>query len=344
MVNVKIPKVSIIILNWNGNENTKTCIKSLLTISFKNIEIIVVDNGSTDGSINFLRMLTFKNKLIRVVENKKNLGYAQGNNIGYKHARGKYILFLNNDTIVDKFFLEPLLAVLESDENIAAVQPLILNYPKIRIIDSIGSYFINSGFLYHFGHNKKTKAKYEKESEIFSMKGACMLIKKSMIDKIGLFDQEYFAYFEETDLCQRIWLAGGKINYIPQSKIYHMGGETAKQLKSSLIQYHSYKNRIYTYLKNFELITLVKLLPIHLIYCFIISIVYLLTFKFDLTFAILKAVFWNIVNIRKIYIKRLKINKLRKIHDNVYLPNLSRRVGLNYYYHLFSTSLAGYKE
>lgn len=334
-------KVSIIVLNHNGYQMTKDCLKSLLNVNYNNIEIIIIDNGSSDNSAKLL-LKDFPN--IKIIRNKINRGYAEGNNIGFRAASGDLICFLNNDTLVEKNFISPLIDVLISSEKIGAVQPKIMNYPQIKVIDSIGSYFINSGFLYHYGHNKKIAKKYQNSSDIFSMKGACMLFKREVIDKVGLFEDSYFAYFEETDLCHRSILAGYKIKYVPESVIFHIGGNTASKLPISFIQFHSYKNRIYTYLKNFEPITLLKILPIHLLFCLLISLVYLFSLKLSLSFAVIKAIFWNFYHIRLIKQKRDSIKKIRVLRDQDYLPSLTRKVSFSYYYHLFSTSLAGYED
>ncbi len=336
-----LPKVSIIVLNYNEPKLSIDCLESLQKLTYKNYEIILVDNGST---VDITKEIKRRFPDVITLRNKENEGYAEGNNIGYKAATGEYVLLLNNDAIVDKFFLQPLVKVLQKDINVAAVQPKILQYPRKDYIDSVGSYLIYSGFLYHFGHNKKDEEKYDKQTEIFSMKGACMLLRKSVIDTIGLFDKDYFAYFEETDMCQRIWLAGYKILYVPTSKIYHIGGQTSKKLKSTFVQYNSYKNRIYTYCKNFEIPTLMQVLPLHLFLCEVVTVMYLVTGKFSLALTIQKAILWNITNIAKIMQERKKIKVLRKISDSEYLEKVTKKVRLSYYYHLFATSLSGYND
>jgi GT2 family glycosyltransferase len=259
-------------------------------------------------------------------------------------AKGELILFLNNDTIVDKNFLIPLIDKLISDKSIAAVQPKILCYPQIEIIDSVGSYFLNTGFLYHYGHNKYDQKKYNVQSEIFSMKGACMLFKKSVLNEIGMFDNKYFAYFEETDLCHRAWLAGYKIMYVPASKIYHKGGQTAKFLPDALLEYHANKNRLYTYMKNFEFSYLIKIIPLHIFFLELSACVYLILLKFSLFLTIQRAIWWNIKNIHTLRIDRREIQKIKKTSNSIFLPHLTKKVGLTYYYHLLATALAGYKD
>lgn len=340
--NKKFSLVSIIIVVWNGLEDIKDCLNSLKKITYKYFEIIIVDNGSHDGSLEYFEKARKSFKNFSIIKNRKNLGYAEGNNIGFKEAKGDLILLLNNDTIVEPDFLDVLVKEIQSNKKIAGVQPKILSFPEKNIIDSVGSYFIFSGFLYHYGHNKKDNEKFNKKSKIFSMKGACMLFRKEAIDKVGLFDNSYFAYFEETDLCLRLWIAGYKIYYIPASKIYHKGGKTAVKLNNAFIQYNSYKNRIYTYLKNFQAKTLLRIMPIHIILCELSSLLYLFTFKFSIFLAIQRGIIWNIVNFNKIINDRKKIKELRCVDDNKFLPGLSRKVRLDYYYHLFVTSLVGY--
>lgn len=335
------PKISIIILNYNGSAITLKCLESLSKIAYKNVETIVVDNGSSDNSKENIQR-TFPE--VKIIRNLTNTGYAEGNNIGYRAAKGELILFLNNDTLVEKNFLKPLVKALLSNKKQGAVQPKIMNFPHAQIIDSIGSYITSTGFLYHFGHNKKDEKKYNFSEEIFSMKGACMLFKKEVLEKTGLFDHNYFAYFEETDLCQRVWLAGYRISYIPDSRIFHIGGETSKKMNYSFINYHSYKNRIYTYLKNFEVITILKILPLHIFLCMIAILIYIFTFRFEMAFSIFRAILWNIIQIQKLLYDRQKIAELRRVSDNDYLPQLLRKVRPSYFYHLFATALAGYRD
>ena len=336
--------VSIIIINWNNLPDLKECLNSIRKISDEDYEIVIVDNGSTDGSISYLKKQKANFANFKLIQNETNLGFAEGNNIGFKKATGDLILFLNNDTIVDKNFLTPLISILKSAPEIGAVQPKILNYPKKEIIDSVGSYLLPTGFLYHLGHNRQDTGRFNEASEIFSMKGACMLFKREVIAKTGLFDKSYFAYFEETDLCHRVWLSGYKILFLPSSSIYHKGGQTAKNIQASFIQFHSYKNRIFTYLKNLEPGNAFKILLLHLLFCEIITLVYFFTLQFAMAYAIQKAIFWNLRNWKKIAGERRKIAKLRKVSDEEILPKISRTVKFSYYYHLFATSLAGYEE
>jgi len=338
----QMPLVSIIIVNWNGRKLLEECLASVFAQKTAvTYECIVVDNGSTDRSV---LSISRKYPRVRIIKNDKNVGFAEGNNIGCTQARGTYILFLNNDAIVTKGFLSPLVSILKKNPHIGAVQPKIVQYPDTTLIDSVGSYFLPTGFLYHFGHNKKNNPKYEIASDIFSMKGACMLIRHDVLDRVGIFGNEYFAYFEETDLCHRIWLAGYRIQYVPDSVIYHIGGKTSLTLPSEYIQYHSYKNRIYTYLGNFEIMSLVRILPLHIALCLVISCLYVVTGKFRLGIAIINAILWNLIHISAIFNKRKIMKNIRVKKDSEYLPHITRTVRPSYYAHLFLTSLKGYED
>lgn len=327
--------VSIIIVNWNGKKFLKKCFSSLEKINYPNYEIILVDNGSTDGSVEYIK----KNfPQVKIIQNKENLGFAEANNIGYQQAKGKYILLLNNDTEVTPDFLNRLVTVLKSDEKIGVVQPKILLSSQPSKIETVGSYLTSTGFLYHFGWEKDAKKpKYNLRQEIFSARGACMLIKKEVVEKVGLFDKDFFAYFEETDFCWRTWLAGYKIIYVPNSVICHKGGGTASRISLPFIDYHSFKNRICTLIKNLELKNLLKILPLHLLLCLGISFFFFLKGELKHGFAILRGIGWNIKNLRKNWQKRRIVQRqIRKIPDKELLPKIKRKVRPPYYYYLLA--------
>ncbi len=339
------PLVSILIVNWNSKENLKDCLSSLFKISYQNYEVVMVDNGSVDGSVEFVEKEYPK---VKIVESKENLGFAGGNDFGIKHCHGKYVLFLNNDTIVTKNFLNELVDFIEKDEDLAIVQPTILFHrPGLNLdkkINSVGSFLLKSGFLHHLDYGKEYKASSYKESyEIFTAYGACFLVRKKVIDEVGLFDSDYFAYFEETDFCHRVWMSGYKIKIITNPIIYHKGGSTSEKLPSAFIQYHSFKNRLYTYLKNFEMKNIIRIFIPHLIICEISTFLYLLIGRPGYAIAIQKAIFWNLFNFKKMVKERRRIQRsIRKVKDDEFIPMLTRKVSLKYYYYLSSGNLENY--
>jgi GT2 family glycosyltransferase len=325
--------VSIIIINWNGKNHLKKCFDSLEKLDYPNFEIILVDNNSSDESVEF----TKKNyPRFKIIQNKRNLGFAKANNIGFKEAKGKYILLLNNDTKVTTELLSKLVNAIKKDRRIGIIQPKIIFMGSGKL-QAGGTFLTNSGFLYHFGNWKNPNdKKYNQPKEIFSANGSCMLARREVIEKIDLFDPDFFAYFEETDFCWRTLLAGWKIIYLPAAKVYHKGGETAQKLNSSFIQFHSFKNRICSIIKNLEIQNLVKILVVHLQFCNLGSLAFLVTGKFSEAWAIQKAIWWNVWHIKKTLRKRKNVQAdIRKIKDKDFIPYLKKKVRPSYYYYLF---------
>lgn len=325
------PNVSIIILTYgNGLPHVKKCLDSLAKITYHNFEIILVDNASTDNTVEIIQ----KSK-VKIIRNKKNLGFCIGNNQAAKIARGKYILFLNNDTVVTPNFLTILVSELENDKSIGVVQPKIRQLIKKDKLDACCSFLTSTGFLYHYGYSQKqSDKKYNKRLFMYSAKGACFLTRKNLMKEIGLFDDDYFAYFEDTDFCHRVWLAGYKVIYEPRAEIFHLG-EPDKEV-SPIIQFHSYKNRITTYIKNLENKTLFAILPFHILICLAISLMYLVKGKFLYSCAIISAILWNLIHFKKILSKRKFVQKkIRVMEDNILLPEIKKDVKISYYKHFF---------
>ncbi len=342
MRNIKPDLISIIIVNWNGSKYFKCLFLSLSKIKTRYpIEIIFVDNASSDNSLSKLKKLNFRTFPITIVKNTENLGFAEGNNTGIRASQGSYILFLNNDTIMQPDTVDILMRKLVSHKKIGAVQPKIMQYPHKELLDSVGSYFINTGFLYHYGYNKEDAKKYNDEANVFSLKGACMLFKKSVLDTVGYFDERYFVYFEETDLCLRTMIAGYDVAIVPQAVLFHEGGGTSGTVQPGFVLKHAYKNRIFTYLKNFEIMTLIKVLPFHIFLNFLAAFGYFATLRFKQGLAIISAVFWNVIHLNQAFAERKKIAQIRKRSDKSYLPAITKKVKWSYYLHLF-TSLKNY--
>ena len=260
------PLVSIVILNWNGRKRLGKCLASLDKTTYLSKEIVVVNNGSMDDSAIFLKK---KYPKVKVIELKKNVGYARGKNIGVAKAKGKYVLALDNDTVVTPNFLESLVDIMERDKSIGIIQPQIRSMINREVLDSVGSYLTNTGFLYHFGYLKPYKLPiYNKTLFPYSIKGAGFMIRRLDYLKLRGLDEDFKCYVEETDLCHRMWLFGKKVMYYPDSVIYHYGGGDSKLLtKDELTMFRSYRNRIMSYLKNLSIKSLLIIMPIHLVFC-----------------------------------------------------------------------------
>lgn len=216
------PLVYIIILTWNGKQDTLECLESLRKINYQNYKILIVDNASTDGTEKIVKS-KFPN--IDYIYNPENLRYAGGNNIGIDYAikqNADYILLLNNDTIVEPNFLEHLIITAESEPSIGIVGPKIFYYDRPDLIWYAGGRIEWwKGWIYHEGIRKNDMEYFNYKKETDFVTGCCLLIKKEVIKKIGKLDKTYFIYGEDVDFCIRAKKANFKVIFEPQAKIWH---------------------------------------------------------------------------------------------------------------------------
>ena len=319
----KYPLISIIIANWNGGGVYEKCLYSLSKIKYPNWELIIVDNGSSDGTTELSLNPKFKIKSSKLIKNKTNLGFAPANNQGYKASSGQYLLLLNNDTLVDPDFLDVLVAKMEAEKDLGVIQPKIRIMDNPEYLDNAGSFITRIGFLYHWGFMQKDRQEFNKEREVFTAKGACMLIRKSLVDEIGLFDSDFMSYFEESDFCWRVWLTGKRVLFYPRTQIFHKVGFTIKRLDVGVLNRHYYKNRICSLIKNLEVGNLLTILPVHLFISLGISFIFLVKGQFSSSLIIWKAIGWNIANLDKTLKKRRKVQKMRVVSDKFVFHKLS---------------------
>jgi hypothetical protein len=244
-----LPKVSIIVTNYNGREVIHDCLESLSKINYpKNrYEIIFVDNNSTDDSVSYVKR---KFPSVNLFALKKNIWFTGANNFGVKKARGDYIVFLNNDTAVDKNWLMELVKVAQSDKKIGVCGSKIVHFTNPKFIQYAGAYLdiLGSPFTRKF---QERDTRLEKNSiEVFYAPGMSLLIKREVLEKLKYcFDPSFLAYFEEIDLCWRVKLLGYKVMYVPTSRVLHRGSFTFKRQWSETQLLH-YRNKILTFKKN----------------------------------------------------------------------------------------------
>jgi len=325
--------ISIIIVNWNGIRYLPGCFQSIEKQDWKEYEIIFVDNASTDSSVLWVKKHYPKTIIIL---NQKNVGFSHANNIGYKKAKGDYILFLNNDTSVSASFITELVKTVESDETIGGAQSKILLMDKPDTLDSVGAFLTPTGFLYHYGFGKKDSNRFDKQINLYTAKGACMLFKKEVLNVVAVygnvFDPLYFAYFEETDLCHRIWLAGYRIVYAYQSCIYHKMGATSSLMDNSFIQFHSFKNRIHSYIKNLDSFHAFLIIPFHVLLSLCFAWYSVLRGNIRLWIAVHKSIWWNIQRLSDTLESRNYIQvHIRRRRDHVFFPKIMKYPGIRYY-------------
>jgi len=301
------PLVSIVIVTYNSSEYIKVCLESLLAITYKPHEIVVMDNSSTDNTKDILSKYEGKINIF----SSKNVGFAEGVNKAVRKAEGKYVFLINPDTKVSQGFLQPLVAVMEANNKVAACQPLIYLMKKKKTINLTGKTTQYLGFDWIKDYKEKI---VPERHEISSFSGSGVMIRKSIFSKCGGFDPIYFMYHEDTDLSWKFRLLGYKLLFIPESVIYHdykyIPKESYHPLKNKLKYYE--RNRLTTIIKNYQTKTLMLLSPI------------IITIEFAmLAFSILQGWFLQklqgyghiIKNARKIRASRLFIQKKRVVSD-----------------------------
>jgi GT2 family glycosyltransferase len=252
MTKIPGPLISAIVLNYNGEKIIRVCLASLLNQTYKNMEIIVVDNASSDGSLD-----TVKQEFpgVRLIVNKTNLGFGGGNNVGIAAAKGEFILILNNDTRLDEACVEELVKSISKDEKYGACASKILLEHEKDLLDVAGIAVCLDGLSIGRGR-LENKDIYNTEEEVFFASDCACLYRKEMLDDIRLpnecYDEDFFAYADETDLGWRARLAGWKCIYNPKAIVYHCHSAVAgtySAFKAFLVE----RNRIWVAVKNFPL-------------------------------------------------------------------------------------------
>lgn len=309
---VKCPFVSIIIVNYNGSMYLANCLGSVLKSSYDPFEIILVDNASTDDSTSIVKEL-FKKDQIIVVWNSSNLGFAEGNNVGARYARGDYLVFLNNDTKVEPTWLKELVKVMESDVKIGAAQSKLLMLDRNGIIDSTGDFVDFYGVAMQRGLGERDLGQYENVEEVPSARGACMIVRRSVIREVGLFDPDFYMVLEDVDICWRLRLKGYKVVYVPKSVVHHKGLGTP----SSVRAYHGEKNVFLLMMKNYDTFNLMLHLFPHLIITLgEVALDIFVRRSVTLVLRKLNVLRWTLLNLRRIMRKRQIVQSLiRRVPD-----------------------------
>ncbi len=245
------PLISVIVVNWNGRHWLEGCLGSLVQQTYPNVEVVLVDNGSTDGSVEFVRHCYPQ---VRLIEAGENLGFIGGNNLALAHARGELLAFLNNDTVCDRGWLAALAAAVEPPDVAGATG-------KVYALDEPERPVFTLPLIGRYSARARWTADDYPPCDVHYLAGNNMLIKRRVIEEIGPLDADYEAYFEETDWCARMIRAGYRVVYAPAAKIWH------KELGSTSLEanrYYMERNRIRFALKNFDPPYLALFVPLYL--------------------------------------------------------------------------------
>jgi GT2 family glycosyltransferase len=307
------PLVSVIILNYNGKKFLKNCIFSTLNTDYPNFEVILVDNASTDESIEIAQYFV-KHSNFKIISLEKNMGFSKGNNIGASHASGKYLVFLNNDTVVDKNWLNELLTVIDQDPSIGAVQPKLLFLQNPSAIQSAGNFINSFGFTIPRLRLAEERTKLNCQSEIAAT-GAALMIRRDLFNHIGRFEPNFFVYYEDSDLSWRIHMAGKSILLVPSSIVYHAEGAGLGSTKLAFRINLYVRNQLFTVFKNYSLR---NGLPRVLLLCFLFfgGAIWLMIRKIsDIPIAIVKALFQFLKEFPKCWRSHLTAQLIREVDD-----------------------------
>lgn len=314
------PTVSVIVLNYNGMSFLKDCFDSLLAATYPDTELLMVDNGSTDESVSFMERHYPR---VRIIKSATNLSYSGGNNLGIRHARGQYVVLLNNDTEVTPGWLEPLLDEFGSDERIAACQPKVLDMTNRKAFEYAGA---AGGFMDRLGYPflrgrifdtvEEDTGQYQSPVDLFWTSGVAMAIRKNVLDETGLLDEDFVLHMEEIDLCWRLHLRGYRLRVRPDAVIYHYGGGTLSQEKT-VKMYYNHRNSMFMLLKNYSGGRLLWVLPLRLLLDVVLVLKSLATLDLKRLAAVAAAYGWLGLHPLLIYRKRREVQNQRKVDDQV---------------------------
>ncbi len=314
------PFMSIIITNKNACRWLDKSLSSLNKQTFKDFEIVFIDNCSTDNS---LRLVSEKYPWVRIIKSKKDLGFSGGNNLGASKAIGKYLLLLNTDTYLNTNSLLILV------NNIKKNGPYNIYQMDLRFYDqsNINGKALKLGidrFGYPIGDGK-----------FFYAEGSALAINRQLFKDLGCFDEKYFMYLEDVDLCWRARLMGVKIIFVPKAYVFHYGGGTSqtstpqkgiKYITTMNRRYHAQKNNIRSLIKNYSFLNLLWSLPISILLASGEGWIYLVKGNLTGFTTLHKAILWNIINIKSTLILRHDIQKKRVISDTEILKLCDKRV------------------
>jgi len=211
--------VSVIVVNCNGRDHLEVCLSSLLRQTLQPVEVIVVDNGSNDGSVAFVRERF--GAAIRLIANPTNPGYGAALNTGIRAARGRYLIALNNDTELDTGCVQALVEAADTYPNAGSCAPKILSFHDRNVIDNVGHLLYIDGLSRGRGRLEVDRGQYDRPEEVIGASGCAVLLRRAMLADVGLFDEDFFAYCEDTDLALRARLAGWTCRYVPAAVVYH---------------------------------------------------------------------------------------------------------------------------
>ncbi len=251
-------RVAVIIPNWNGEKFLRTCLTSLRDQSFEDFEIILADGGSTDGSVAFVRE-SFPE--VQVIALGENPGFSGSVNVGIRESRAELVALLNNDTEQDAGWLAALVRAADGHPEAGSFASKLLSFNDHRVLDGAGDALRRSGLPYRIGHGERDSGQFDAPGHVFGACAAAALYRRTMLEEIGLFDEDFFAYCEDGDLSFRAQLAGYRCFYVPDAVVYHVGGASTGGKRSATATRLGTRNSISLLAKDLPTQLVPRLLP-----------------------------------------------------------------------------------
>ena len=312
------PLVSIVNVTWNGKELLKAHLPSLKNLKYPKSEVIIVDNASTDGSVEFIRN---NYPEFKIIQNKENLGTAEGSNVAIEEAKGKYIFWVSNDMEFDPSIVDYLVKCCESDDSIGICTVKMRRFRNGRLtreIESVGANVDLFGIPVARGTSEADNGQHDYLTDVFFSFGGAMFIRKSLLEEIGGYDSDYFTLGDDIDLSWRAHLAGYRVVVEPKAFLYHCLSATLGSTHSrAQKRYLSERNTLRTLLKNYSRGYLIFILPLYLLILILEACFFMVIGKPSMSRVGIDTLIWNIKRFKGTLKKRREVQNLRKVKDGV---------------------------
>jgi len=310
------PEISIVVVSWNGRRYLEACLRAAEAQRDVRAEIVLVDNGSTDGTVDFVRAAFPRVRIVRLDENR---GFAGGSNAGAHEARGEFLAFLNNDTAPEPGWLSALRGGIDRAAGYTLVTSRIVYMHDPGVIDSAGDGLFRAGAAFKWHHGERVETA-EASVEVFGVCGAACLMPKAVFDELGGFDADFFASHEDVDLSYRARLRGYRCRYVPDAVVRHHGSATLGTI-SAFAVFHGQRNLEWMYLKNTPASLLIRTLPGHVLYNAAAAVHFA---RRGLLGTFLKAKGAAVVGLPRVMKKRAAVQRTRRVEAGSIEPCLER--------------------
>ena len=331
------PLVTVIVVHHRGHEILQRCLESLFNSNYDNFKVILVDNGSEDGSVEYVEKL-YHEKL-EVIRSEVNLGFAKGYNLVLGKVNSKYVVLLNDDTVLDSNWLKFLVQASEKNPSIGSCQPKLKSFTTSNyfeyngacggMLDIYGTPLCR-GRIFDFA--EEDKGQYDTTAEVFWASGAAMFLRTKVLRETGLLDEMLYAHMEEIDLSWRMRLLGYHVLCVPQSVVYHVGGSTWANRPLQEQLYLKHRNNLIVMLKNYEIHNLIRFFTVRIFLDIGLLIYSLAKENGKKSICVLRAYSWILRNFQLVLAARRHVQNRRRVSDNKIISAMVKKsVAIQYY-------------